>query len=114
LQGLFSVDEVKSVERANLFFIAGRGGERNFHLGNKKFKRKSYYTERLTSKHDQKRTVHLLHAASLKKKRNFQGILFDVRLSYFTKNRANNTISMGRVPSVLSKHSEDSLKDLDN
>ena len=83
-------------------FVAGRGGETNFHEGNSSVRMRvlehtSTYASLKTSERGKKFARQLLHE-------NFQDVTFVVRHSYFFKNLGKGNISKEKIESVTKEH----------
>ena len=108
-QLIFTAHEIKKREDV---FIAGRGGETNFHVGNKRFRERvlehfDTYAGLRTCDRGRKFARQLLG-------RYFLDVTFVVRHAYFFKNLQKGTLSKEKTESVREEHggSFDSLHDL--
>ncbi|KAL7561729.1 hypothetical protein ACA910_010942 [Epithemia clementina (nom. ined.)] len=109
----FSEYHVKQSDCAAQFFIAGRGGETNFHIGNRTIRTGilRHLSAYLASPRRGKGFCRdLLQQPPPVGDPEFKSWLFVVRKSYFDKNRALGKISKDRVQSVLTEHSRKTLQ----
>lgn len=110
---VFTEGQVKNNDYNDVtFFIAGRGGETNFHHGNKLFRERVLNHTLTYIKAGSKGRGKRFSRSLIKDHAITRGICFVVRQAYFAKNVKAGNISAQRKNSVLAEHAPRTLEDI--